>query len=416
MPSKPGYPTSLGHNQSYPNRFTDSSGNVYNGQNGGYLETFWRDKTGNNTPGWPHVKQENFYMTVSSTVHDGPINYRFEQPGVGVADGSDSSLTKTVGGGGASSVLELTWPIIVRLYSQAQAKAYNNLMNLVKNQKVNYAQAYAERAQVSNLVASTARRLAESFMALRRGNIVHAAVSLTGSPKLPRGVRRVAGGIPEQWLALQYGWKPLLSDVYGSAEELAKYHAGVSSPPFAGVEASGRATEQSSIFVSGNALNGNPDWICKYSASARGRAYVDWWLRNDVSQTAARTGLTNPLNLAWELLPYSFVVDWFLPVGQYLNNLDYATGLDFHRGWESMKIEVAWNGTPTNTNRQPPGFSSGGWSGGSWSGNVQYYQRLPVGSFPLPPLPHLKDPFSPTHVANGLSLLATAFSSTSRVR
>ena len=29
--------------------------------------------------------------------------------------------------------------------------------------------------------------------------------------------------------------------------------------------------------------------------------------------------LDNPAVLAWEALPYSFVVDWFIPIGDYLN-------------------------------------------------------------------------------------------------
>jgi hypothetical protein len=33
-------------------------------------------------------------------------------------------------------------------------------------------------------------------------------------------------------------------------------------------------------------------------------------------------GLTDPLSVAWELIPYSFVVDWFVPIGTYLDNLN----------------------------------------------------------------------------------------------
>jgi len=32
-------------------------------------------------------------------------------------------------------------------------------------------------------------------------------------------------------------------------------------------------------------------------------------------------GLYDPLSVAWELVPFSFVADWFIPIGTYLDNL-----------------------------------------------------------------------------------------------
>jgi len=38
----------------------------------------------------------------------------------------------------------------------------------------------------------------------------------------------------------------------------------------------------------------------------------------------ARWGSLNPMSIGWEILPYSFVVDWFLNVGQFLRNAETA--------------------------------------------------------------------------------------------
>jgi hypothetical protein len=33
-------------------------------------------------------------------------------------------------------------------------------------------------------------------------------------------------------------------------------------------------------------------------------------------------GVLDPLSVAWEVLPFSFVADWFIPIGTYLENLN----------------------------------------------------------------------------------------------
>jgi len=38
-------------------------------------------------------------------------------------------------------------------------------------------------------------------------------------------------------------------------------------------------------------------------------------------------GLTDPLSVLWEITPYSFVVDWFIPIGTYLENLNTIPSL-----------------------------------------------------------------------------------------
>lgn len=45
----------------------------------------------------------------------------------------------------------------------------------------------------------------------------------------------------------------------------------------------------------------------------------------------------NPVSIVWELIPYSFVVDWFTNVGGYLRNLESSLlyGSDFAYGYRS---------------------------------------------------------------------------------
>jgi hypothetical protein len=123
---------------------------------------------------------------------------------------------------------------------------------------------------------------------------------------------------------------------------------------------------------------------------------------------ASSTGISNPASVIWEKLPWSFVVDWFLPVGTFLNNLDYASGLEFHRGWISTKLVSSANATIADGKADSSGVHQN-YTGGSDSIHGESYEREVLGSFPAVPLPRLKNPLSLTHVANALSLLATAF-------
>lgn len=47
------------------------------------------------------------------------------------------------------------------------------------------------------------------------------------------------------------------------------------------------------------------------------------------------TGLINPLQTAWELVPFSFVIDWFVNVGDHISALGMFTGLEVRNGFTS---------------------------------------------------------------------------------
>lgn len=53
---------------------------------------------------------------------------------------------------------------------------------------------------------------------------------------------------------------------------------------------------------------------------------------DSLKAVAANTGISNPALLAWELLPWSFVIDWFIPVGDYLESLSAFDGFTFSGG------------------------------------------------------------------------------------
>lgn len=108
---------------------------------------------------------------------------------------------------------------------------------------------------------------------------------------------------------------------------------------------------------------------------------------------ASSLGLLNPAVLAWESVPFSFVIDWFLPVGNFLQSLSTPLGVKFLSGTQTSVAE----GTGKCIRR------------GDVSDSFQFidyrvYDRDVLTTFPLA-WPFIKSPFSTTHVLDSLALL-----------
>lgn len=216
---------------------------------------------------------------------------------------------------------------------EANNKAALKFNERLSSIKVNYAQFFGERKQVAKMFEDTAFRIVRAASSLRRGDLTGFTRSLSLSA---RDRKRASRGwssvtrtpyskrIANHWLEYQYGWKPLLSDVYGSAELLARQAVSPRKP---------HGSVRIKIPISKTATingprSGLPHFVLDYQASLQMSVTVqaDYVLEDEGSAILAETGISNPLALAWELLPYSFIVDWFVPVGTYLGNLTAQDG------------------------------------------------------------------------------------------
>lgn len=276
------------------------------------------------------------------------------------------------------------------LVNSALIQARNNL----KDMKVDLGTAFGERRQTTLLAADTAKRIARSYRSLRRGLVRDAMRELGISSRRgePRG-----SSAPQKWLELQYGWKPLLSDVYGACDALSKRDTddwGVTA------KGSGRSVIISQFH---NRATGSSwfDTLSKYELGAFVR--VDAFL-GPLNKLAA-LGVTNPLNVAWELVPYSFVVDWFLPIGAWLGSIDATLGVEI-RGVSTSKLRKAKHyGNGVSHSEGATSFTN------KWvvSKSDVFLDRTASTVLPRASFPSFKDPVSYAHFANAMSLLAQAF-------
>jgi hypothetical protein len=193
-----------------------------------------------------------------------------------------------------------------------------------KDQKSQIAVSLVEGRQTVNMIASAARDIA----GLRRR-------WLSKQPRRTRGNER---RLHSSWLEYRYGWMPLYYDAYGIAKHLSDLSTSQDTWP---VRAS--ATWDSDVTTA-------QDWngflwkgkvfirtTHRYKSMVGGFITVD----RRVDRELVRAGLTNPLELAWEVLPYSFVVDWFIKVGDYVEGMTALTGVSAHHCWASSCTDRA---------------------------------------------------------------------------
>jgi hypothetical protein len=307
---------------------------------------------------------------------------------------------------------------VLRLgYDSAQAQtcidiATNKLRGKIKNTSANLAVAYAEAGKTATMVGDTAIKIARAMQFLKKGNFGAAAGQLgvgtrkRAESRFTRGYAQDAGkAVASGWLALNYGWKPLLDDVYGACEDLARNNLNdmiVTSSAGHKLEFPINGTETS--------FNGKAKSFYWGIGQAKYQVRISCSYKRPGNSSLVKlkeTGITNPLLIAWELVPYSFVVDWFLPIGNWLDTFDATLGLTFHSGYRTVYFkstaQMGWtyNGVDNYGVMQDARYQC--------SLYRVKVDRVVLADFPNPTLPRFKNPMSISHMASGIALLSQIF-------
>lgn len=205
------------------------------------------------------------------------------------------------------------------------------------------------------------------------------------------------------WLEYTYGLKPTLQTIYDTIVELAR-----SQEPL--MKVTGRAKQVSRRFVIENGyvkpwahtennqlLSARYQYVCRYRHSA------------GTLNLLSRFSSLNPASIAWELMPFSFVVDWFVDVGGYMRNLETSilSSSLFKDGYTTFSYAYEtygrWTGHLTGVD-----------------GSYQYIEK--TGSYilhqlvrevltvsPSPKLPHFQADLSSGRLLNAAALLGSFF-------
>lgn len=304
----------------------------------------------NKRVGWP----ENFgYTPLTAARTKELISYKEHRR---LSDGTVMGYSTT-----ADQYLEIPLEESATIKRAAMNKAISEFSDM----KANMAATFAERQSTIDMIANRSMQAYNSLRALRRGDL-RKAIKIVNGGKEPRSKKTAA--LHLEW---SYGWAPLIGDLSTICNK--------EFPPNPEVMISESITRRVSYNRGNLRTEGTHRSTCSFIAR----------LDAPLTASAEKLGLINPTLVAWELVPFSFIVDWFLPIGSYLDSLTTFAG------YTVLDKCLSENKFLLMTNIDPAGY-----------GRTKILEeRLRQTSFDLNYRPYFKNPLSKAHAENALALI-----------
>lgn len=214
-----------------------------------------------------------------------------------------------------------------------------------------------ELGESCGMIERRALQLARAFSALRRRDFsaVNRALNAPRNYR-PKGWRKRARDTGGLWLEYSFGWAPLVGDIQNAVDVLQEPIKSV----FVSATAKGGSPEAQHL--SPKILEVDPDAVYPYTDYSYSHRYkvfqlavvrmgAEIGIENPNLWLANQLGLVNPFKTAYELIPFSFLLDWVGNVSQFLFqgtdflglSLQNAYTTRFMRGSYSYKSEYSYH-------------------------------------------------------------------------
>nr|UJQ85694.1 MAG: hypothetical protein 1 [Leviviridae sp.] len=283
-------------------------------------------------------------------------------------------------------IVSIRYPMSVRSYGLQEGVFDSYLSSVMPNSIRNYdaqvntafQKAYEAEADLALAIAEfkkTASHLAGTV--LRLHGIVKAIKSGKFSKLAPQAYRRwkkdgpissVSNVFLDAWLEARYAWRPLILDVQAAYQYLSKPNGLTPRRTF-------RDFDQDEITgsISNSTTVGSYSYVLNGSLTRIRSTRAGILTEIDLGMSALRDlGFLNPAGVAWELVPYSFVIDWFVNVAGFLQLANPNSGVKVLSSWVTSVCEYSFTASvecthiPTATTKNL-----------NYSGLVVYRTRTP---------------------------------------
>lgn len=171
------------------------------------------------------------------------------------------------------------------------------------------------------MIAQRAGAMLKAYRHLKKGQFKKFTKALNTRPLVKH--KKTKWTAPKNasalWLEYWFGWAPMIGDIFSATH--------VVNSPFAPVRILGTASEPAMR------IQTQYKWGGKYTESFFGKhvakVQADVTVVNPNLYLLQKLGLLNPASIAWELVPFSFMVDWFGNIGDVIDEWTAYAGLSF---------------------------------------------------------------------------------------
>lgn len=216
-------------------------------------------------------------------------------------------------------------PEVLAALTSANAKAYDRWHGHAGAKAQNVMNILETKSSIA-MIAKRASQLAAFVKNLRKLRFGDAYDALD----IPRGKRKLikAKTFSDAWLEFTFGWSPLIQDIGTSVEILQR--------EFPADRIRSSAVGMASVVKGGSSSSENA--LAKVKVVYSGGLKVT----NPNLFLANQLGFVNPAAVLWDAVPFSFVVDWFIPVGKFLNSMSNDFGMEVD--WPVVSRSVVASG------------------------------------------------------------------------